>query len=287
MTVARAVAAIGVVAASATAGAQGPTFSSRVDVVRVDALVTDADGRTIAGLGPDDFEVVDNGVAQHVEHVLAEQLPLNVVFALDLSGSVTHEQAAQLKDASHAVLDSLKRGDQAGLVTFTDAVSVRATLTPDLATIRERLDGQSGGLGDTSLVDATYTSMLLAEGEEARGLVMVFSDGAETGSFLNAASVLQTAQRTDAVVYAASVGKAPPTTFLHDLCNATGGRVLKVESMAKLREAFLAILEEFRHRYLISYTPRGVAKGGWHTLSVRIKNRRASVKARPGYLAGN
>jgi hypothetical protein len=34
---------------------------------------------------------------------------------------------------------------------------------------------------------------------------------------------------------------------------------------------------------LFSYTPRGVVKGGWHQLTVRVK-RAGTVKARPGYL---
>jgi hypothetical protein len=48
----------------------------------------------------------------------------------------------------------------------------------------------------------------------------------------------------------------------------------------------LSILDEFRHRYLVSYTPRGVARDGWHRLTVRVK-RSGTVKARPGYLAGS
>ena len=47
------------------------------------------------------------------------------------------------------------------------------------------------------------------------------------------------------------------------------------------------MLQEFRQRYLVSYTPRGVAKDGWHRLEVRVRNRRATIKARPGYLAGS
>jgi hypothetical protein len=50
---------------------------------------------------------------------------------------------------------------------------------------------------------------------------------------------------------------------------------------------FLAALEEFRHRYLVSYTPQGVAKGGWHKVEVRVKRRGATVRARPGYLGGS
>ena len=36
---------------------------------------------------------------------------------------------------------------------------------------------------------------------------------------------------------------------------------------------------------LVSYTPRGVATGGWHRLEVRVTQRGLAVKARPGYLA--
>jgi hypothetical protein len=36
-----------------------------------------------------------------------------------------------------------------------------------------------------------------------------------------------------------------------------------------------------------SYSPSGVAKNGWHQLQVRIKGRKATVKARPGYSAGS
>ena len=51
---------------AASAAAQTPTFSARLDVIRVDALVTDR-GRPVPGLGAADFEIVDNGVGQQVD----------------------------------------------------------------------------------------------------------------------------------------------------------------------------------------------------------------------------
>jgi hypothetical protein len=62
--------------------------------------------------------------------------------------------------------------------------------------------------------------------------------------------------------------------------------LFEVERTANLGAIFLSVLEEFRHRYLLSYTPRNVPAGGWHRLEVRLKGRRAAIKARPGYLAG-
>ena len=49
---------------------------------------------------------------------------------------------------------------------------------------------------------------------------------------------------------------------------------------------FVSVLEEFRHRYLLSFSPGGVSTDGWHRLEVRVKRRGVTVKARPGYLAG-
>ena len=87
------------------------------------------------------------------------------------------------------------------------------------------------------------------------------------------------------VVYGVSAGRSK-AEFLRDLTSFSGGRLFEIDKTANLSATFLSILEEFRRRYLVSYTPRGVSKDGWHRLEVRIKGKRATVKARPGYLAG-
>ena len=71
---------------AATVLAQQPTFSARLDAVRVDALVTEG-GKIVRGLRATDFDVVDNGVAQQVDLASFEELPLNVVLAFDMSES--------------------------------------------------------------------------------------------------------------------------------------------------------------------------------------------------------
>jgi len=91
----------------------------------------------------------------------------------------------------------------------------------------------------------------------------------------------------DVVVYGISVVSRLKPEFLREMTTLTGGRLFEIEKTANLASTFLGILDEFRQRYLVSYTPKGVAKDGWHKLEVRVKNRRATVKARPGYLAGS
>jgi hypothetical protein len=86
-------------------------------------------------------------------------------------------------------------------------------------------------------------------------------------------------------VYGVSVAGAGRIRFLRDVCEQTGGRILSAESTRRIGETFLAVLDEFRHRYLVSYVPQGVSKGGWHRLAVRVKRRGVVVGARPGYLS--
>jgi Ca-activated chloride channel homolog len=273
--------------ATAATGVQDPVFSSKVEAVRVDVLVTDRDkGGVVRGLQPRDFELLDNGVAQQVDLVSFEQIPLNVVLAFDMSESVSGDRLDQLRDASAKLLDGLTRDDQAGLVTFTQRVVLGSGLTKDLDAVRRHMTPLDDA-GDTAVIDATYAAMMLGESDVGRGLVIVFSDGVDTASWLTPELVLNTAKRSDVVVYAVSVQSRLKPEFLRDLTSATGGRLYEIEKIANLSSVFLNVLEEFRHRYLISYTPTGVENGGWHKLDVSIKGRKVAVKARPGYLGAS
>jgi VWFA-related protein len=183
------------------------------------------------------------------------------------------------------VLGALRTNDQSALITFTEALTQDAALTSDLDQVRAALASVEPA-GDTALTDGAYAGLTVADGAPGRGLVIVFSDGRDTASWLSERAVVDAARRSNAVVYAVAAG-ARDTSFLRELTSATGGRLYEVESTSNLRAVFLAALEEFRHRYLVSYSPQGVAKGGWHKVEVRVKRRGATVRARPGYLGGS
>jgi Ca-activated chloride channel family protein len=281
LTVASALAPLGASTYAVPAwGASQTTFTSRIDAVRVDVLVTE-NGQPVPGLTPDDFEVLDNGVRQRVDLASFEQIPLNVVLALDMSASLQGLRLGHLQAAGKRVLDGLKPGDRAGLVTFSHVIASSQGLTDDLDRVRTALD-QARGEGQTSLIDATHAGMLLGESDAGRSLLIVFSDGVDTSSWLTSDAVLETARRGDVVVYGVEIGERR-ASFPRDLSEVTGGRLFAVESTKDLAAAFSRILEEFRMRYLVSYSPQGVPTGGWHRLDVRVKNRGVTVQARRGY----
>jgi Ca-activated chloride channel family protein len=274
-----------VCACTALGFGQNPRFSSGTESVRVDVLVTDA-GRPIRGLQAPDFEIRDNGVLQQVDLVSFAQLPLNVVLALDMSSSLEGERLTHLKDAALAVVDELTKDDRASLLSFSHAVSAHNRLTADLSQVRATI-ARSVANGQTALVDGAFTGIMLGESEIGRGLLILFSDGVDTSSWLRPDAVLDIARRTDVVVYAVATEESLRSPFLQDLTSLTGGTLLESELTTRLRATFVKVLDEFRHRYLVTYSPRGVPKGGWHRIEVRVKGRRAVVKARRGYLSGS
>lgn len=265
------------------AAGQQPLFASRVETVRVDVSVRQ-NGKTLQGLVAADFEVLDNGVSQQVEFAALDQLPVHVVLALDMSGSVRGIRLEQLQKAGARLVGMLDASEAAGVVAFTDLVKIRSGFTSNKGVLMSALEEPGEG-SDTALYDATHASLVLGSSRTGRPLVILFSDGADTASFLSTNLVLDTARRTGSVVYAVSSIREDQSDYLDRLVGLTGGRRLEVTSLDGLSDAFAEILSESRERYLLSYTPTGVSAGGWHDVVVRVRGRRAEVRARPGYIA--
>jgi Ca-activated chloride channel homolog len=202
-----------------------------------------------------------------------------------MSDSVAGERLDNLRDAGKAATAPLGAADQTALVTFSEAVSLGASLTHDAGAVRDALD-KAAGAGHTSLVDGVFAAMMVGESDVGRSLLIVFSDGLDTSSILTADAVLDSAHRSDIVAYAVTVQSRPKLDFLRALTSITGGRLMELENTSDLASTFRLIVDEFRQRYLVSYRPRGVSKDGWHRLEVRVKRRGVTVKARQGYLAG-
>ncbi len=263
------------------AAAQAPVFSARVDTVRVDVEVRRG-GKLASGLTAADFELFDNGARQAIELVTASALPVSVVLALDTSASLDATQRARLVRASTRLLEELKPDEGAALVTFSGRVVIPTAFTTDRARLRALVAAPAPS-GDTALRDAAHVAMLLGTTAPGRPLVILLSDGDDTASFLSAEAVRETAQRTGAVVSVVKIGR--DSELLKELTAITGGALVKEQSLDRVAERFSELLDSFRNRYLLSFTPTDRGRPGWHRLSVRVKGG-DEVRARTGYWAG-
>ena len=257
---------------------QQPFFSTSVEVVAIDVSVMRG-SQPVQGLTSRDFALTDNGVAQQVESVTIDRLPLNVTLILDSSLSLIGDRLTHLVQAGGALTSSLRPDDRAALITFSHHVALTVPMTTDRQAIRSALTRLEAS-GSTALRDAVHLAIQLDPRDRARSLLLVFTDGHDTASWLTEDAVLDTVRRSGAVIHAVRVES---DAFLDRLTQAAGGRTWSATSNRQLRELFTRALDEMRARYLLTYTPRGVDTPGWHSVKVSLKNSRGEITARPGY----
>lgn len=280
-----------------------PRFRSATDAVRVDVLVMDG-RRPVSGLTAADFELRDSGVPQQIDDIQLVEVPFSVMLALDTSSSM-QIGLPRLKDAARAAVDTLHADDRASVVTFAENISAPTPWRAPRAAVLDAIDSLYAA-GSTNLVDAAFAAMMFEDPEPSRrNLVILFTDGSDTSSWLPDNAALDLAARTDVVVYCVAIeeprddgrrhleqrsgirlNRREPIVrsqdFLEQLAVSTGGERLSTD-FGSLQKTFRQVVNDFRSRYVLSYTPRGVAGIGWHPLEVRIKGKRYHVTARRGY----
>lgn len=255
-----------------------PAFRGGVDVVEVDVAVTRG-GQAVADLRADNFIVTDNGVAQRVTAVMLTAEPIRLTLVIDVSQSVAGARLAALIKASRAMVQALRPHDQVSLITFSHRVVAAVPMGHDRTAIDNALVALTGD-GATALRDAVYLGLTKAADDRSRALMLVFSDGFDTASFLTGHMVLESAKRSNAVVHAVHFR---PDDFLGRLADTTGGRTWSAQSDRQLDALFGRVLDEMRARYLLTYSPSGPQKPGWHQIKVSLKGARGAVRAKQGY----
>jgi len=289
-----------VVLAAASAQQPPPTFTVETEAVYVDAFVTEAN-RPVTGLTEADFELKDNGAPQRVELVAVESLALTTFLVLDTSESVVGEKLVQLQAAARGLLGGLRAGDQAGLVTFDHEIRVRVSPTGDRVRLERGVNGILAG-GSTALFDAVYAGAMLASGG-GRSLLVVFTDGEDNVSWLEADQVRRVLEESNVLVQAVGVvamGEAtspsrarrqpPPepvqVRVLREVAEVTGGRFWPAASPDRLGEAFLAIADAMKTRYVLRFEPSRTRREGLHQLEVKLTRRKGTVHCRKAYFVG-
>jgi VWFA-related protein len=298
------------------AAPQQPVFRAGTDVVLVNVLVTR--GRTpVADLGTADFELRDNGVPQDVEVFALRDRAIDVTF---VSGPVFESQLDELRrgrQSSEAFRALLRPDDRLRLIVGGERVREQS--------MRPARDAAGfgpevvRGIG-SSLNDALVYALMRPVDPDRGHLVVAYTGGLESWSTLDAKWIPDIARRADAVLHAVVPGP-PPTdrgrgqdsmrsesgtrgigwvgpgvpsrvlaqwraTYgaLDDAVRATGGSLHHVSTGA---DAFQRILDDFRSSYVLRYTPRGVDRGGWHEIGVKVtRSGSFTVRARKGYEGG-
>ncbi len=273
------------------------SFVVRVPSVTLDVVVADDRGRFITGLGPDDFEILEDGVPQEIRFFTADLTPVTSLLLLDTSASVRSSLSA-IQTAAYLFLRNMATEDQGRVATFAEGVRFGPPYTSEIwnqvAMIRAMRP-----FGKTALYDAILTSLQeLSRVEERKALILV-SDGEDSGpdakgSVSTREQALEGARLSEGAIYTVGyTGWSPEgggklnREFLDDVAEQSGGRSYYPEKIEDLSRHFRQIQHELHRQYQIAYLPsRDRKEGGWRSIEVKIRDRDDLVaRTRKGYYA--
>ncbi len=258
-----------------------------IDVVLVPFVVTDDKRRFVKGLQRSDFRVLENNAPQTVSFFEAEEVPLELVIALDISASMANS-LPQLKEAVKRFLSTFKPTERTTLVAFNHQTYVVQRRETDRAVLANSIDGLTPS-GGTALYDAVLTSLDLLGPDVQRRAVIAFTDGDDQASLTNVDAVERRLRSSDAVAYFITLGGDGQTSAgrraVKRLADTSGGRTFSIERINQLDSALQVIREELENQYLIGYTPTTPRDGAYRRIRVLVSQQRHQVRAREGYRA--
>lgn len=268
--------------------AQAPAvFRADVEAVYVDVYVRRR-GAPVAGLADRDFVVKDNGIPQAARVVQRDEAPVTAVLVLDCSSSVAGPKLEFLRAAARAFVRGLHPRDEAALVAFQSRVELLHPATADREVLLEAI-GRMTADGSTSMIDALFVGLKRRWGD-GRPVLVLFSDGRDTSSWLENEDLLRAARESSSTTYVvrtreegAATGESGQAYLLRRVVETTGGSTWSSGSGPEIEAAFREVLETVNARYVLAYEPTGVRRAGRHRIELEVRRRGVEVRARREY----
>src|SRR5437870_10255325 len=285
------------------------------DLVPIDVTVTDAKGRLMRNLKKGDFKLYEDGVEREISSFNVEKIegaprPVAIVFALDLSGSMTPEEVDRVAYAMREFSRRLAEHPAVfAVMTFGMRVKTIQSFTSDrekLERAYDRLAHEPNGLS-THTYDAVDDAVrmlvrhapLTRQHQLVKRAVVVITDGFPVGDTVSPDTVIERANAADTSVYvvtmpsysrmlaSAQMTPLPTPLDVSGLVEKTGGRSVYANEK-DLGPLFRAIAEEVASAYAIGFYPPAENRrdGKFHTIRIEGPAGLTLRPSRSGYQSG-
>jgi len=284
------------------------------DLVAVDVTVTDLQGAPVRNLREEDFKLYADSIEQPISFFQVERRtgpprPLALVFALDISGSMTPEEIGRLRHALQAF--SSRIADQQAVyavMAFGMNVKTLQKFTSDPTALDrtfEKLAREPNGLS-THTYDAVDDAIRLIVRHAPRTrdrrlmkrAVLVVTDGFPVGDTVAPQTVIERANAANVSVYvvtlpsysrmmtASTQAPLPTPLDVSGLAELTGGQSVYANEK-DYGPLFRALAEEVTSAYVLAFYPAEEKRrdGQFHSLKVVGPPGLAIRQSRPGYQA--
>jgi VWFA-related protein len=273
------------------------TIRKTVNEVNVVFTVTDKHGHYVKDLKKDDFKIMDDEKpAEEVRSFRAEtDLPLEVGLLIDASNSIRDRFKFEQQAAVEFLNQTIRHGyDSAFVVGFDVTPDVTQDFTDDTEKLSQGIRVLRPG-GGTALYDALYFACrdkLMKEQHNGavRKAIILLTDGEDNQSHVTREEAIDMAQRAEVVVYTISTNLTGSGSHgdkvLERIAQATGGRSYVPFQLSDVANAFVAIQEELRSQYAVSYKPADfLADGRYRSIEIMAAEKGLRVRSRHGYYA--
>jgi VWFA-related protein len=285
---------------------QGSEQTIKIDttLVSVPVIVSDRQGRYIAGLKASDFTLYEDRVKQPIAFFADAEEPINVALLLDTSKSATWA-LDDIKETARDFVEQLRPQDRAMIVTFDRDATALCELTSNRKTLERAIgDAQIGERFGTKLRDAV-TAVMKEEFRTVKGrkAIVLLTDGMDYGSGVSEQTLLESATEADTLIYSVFYRSLPPgldngrksprgrwgipgrrqrraarieerneeaMEFLRRLSEVSAGRYFNSE-VSDLKQTFGQIVEELRHQYRLGFYPPDHPAGSIHAIKVEVR----------------
>ena len=263
------------------------------DLVAVPLYVTDSRGRRVAGLGPADFEVREDGRRVETAYFAAGAERVALLFLLDASGS-TRDVITQQRETALAIFNRFGPGSRVAVVQFRERAELTLPITTDLRGASDAFPHDALADRRTAIFDAGLAALRVFRENSPhpaeRRIVILVSDGLDTASTTRAAEVIDEAQRAGVSFYVihlplfaprgGRLAARPPSKNFRELAERTGGQFFVVGDARSsldpragrdLRPVFQAIAEDLAGQYVLGYHAGDAARApGTRRVEVRL-----------------
>ena len=303
--------------------AQDSSLHVVVNLVQLNVAVTDKNGNYITGLRPQDFSIVEDGIAEKVATFAEGNEPARSLIQMSdqdspaaASGDPANPAAPQsfealinganvfvlfdtsdymyrgfvfAQDAITEFIRSLGSADKIAFYSYSRDLSRAAPLTADRTQVLRAVRSTVAG-DEAALYNALLLTLKDAAQNTGRKVIVVFSNGPDNSSVVPPEDVAEFAQSIGASIYMISTQQAklePVSTAVFDrMTAATGGKAYFAKDWRDENKAFASIRDDLAHLYSLSYYPKPNMNTGWRAITVKLVGeqfKKYKVRTRNGY----
>jgi Ca-activated chloride channel family protein len=270
-----------------TTSGQDTIFRTETRLVEVYATIRDHNGRYLDGLSQDRFELRDNGQTQALAAFESNTSSLSCAILLDTTGSMA-EVLPVVKNSVIKLIDAMSDGDSVAVFGFANGLNRLQEFTTDKASAKQAVL-RTRAAGATALFDAISEVAREISPRTGKKALVVFTDGADNASLLNARAAIQRARKAGVPVYTIAEGDALKTKDLlkelRDISEGSAASAYEAHKTKDIADIFQDISGDLRHTYMLAYKPPLDTSQRWRTIQLSVVGvKDAKIRAKEGYL---